>query len=315
MNLELPRIAGHFTMTVHGGRRGRMVLAEFDNLITDSGLNDIFASTTGSGATRCQLGTGTAAPTAADNALSVPGPVTTTIQRAWSTSPTYTAGPPDYTSDYTTMRFNTGVATGTWTEVAMTRNSPTTFFSRALILNGVGAPVPISVLADETLDVTYTLRVYPPTADVTGSISLGGSSYDYIIRPSQVNSAQWGPNRVASFAGYAGRTVSAGSGPSVVWYDGAISARTSTPSGTSAGAQLKQTASAYSNNSMQRTTELEFGLSDGNIAGGIKSILFNLQSTSGNSGLQYQMEFTPKVPKDNTKVLRLSFTSSFARRP
>lgn len=313
LQIALPRLTGRFQMVVSGGRRGRMVLAEFDNIITDTGLNDIFASTAGDGANRCQLGTGTATPTAADAALAVPGPVSTTIQRNWGNeAPSYVAGPPDYSSDFVTIRFSTGVATGTWTEVAMTRDSPTTFFSRALILDGGGSPTSITVLSDEQLDVTYTGRVYPPTADVTGNINLGLSSHDYVIRPARVNSSSWGPFKVFRGRAYAGYT---GAGLTMSLYDGTIGARTSSPSGVATTHTYTQTAAAYSNNSMQREFEVKFDLNQGNVAGGgIRSMRFDPRYTGPNAGLEYQVEFTPKINKDATKVLRLNFVAAFARR-
>lgn len=316
MNAMQSTISGHFTLTVHGGRRGRMVLAEFDNLITDAGLNDIFASTSGSGCSRAVLGTGTTAPAVTDNALAVPGPATTTTQRGWSTtSPTYTAGPPDYTSDYTTLRFAVGVATGTWTEVGMTRDiSPFILFSRALIVDSGGSPTSITVLADETLDVTYTMRVYPPTDDVLGSVTLEGTSHDFIIRPHQANAANWTAYRAVVVAGYAGRTATGALNTGI--YDGAIGSRTAIgPSGASSSASVDLTASAYSSGSFQRSFEVKWDLNRANIAGGIKSMTITPKSASDYPGLGYQIEFTPKIPKTNTKILRLNFTAGFARRP
>ena len=63
---------------------------------------------------------------------------------------------------------------------------------RALILDGGGSPTTLTILSDETLDVTYTIRVYPPTTDVTGSITLDGVSYGYTIRPCNVSTSGTG---------------------------------------------------------------------------------------------------------------------------
>lgn len=311
--LSRTQMSGHFTMTVHGGRRGTMVLAEFDNLITDAGLNDLFATASGNGLDRCQLGTGVAVPTAADAALAIPGPATTTTSRSWtySGSVPYVAGPPDYTSDYGTLRFAAGAATGTWTEVGMTRNSaPYTLWSRALIVDGGGSPTSVTVLADESLDVTYTLRVYPQNGDVTGNVDISGTNYSYVMRPASV--ASWRPYILAADR-YAGRTAT-GQG-NMVAFNGGLGARTGNPSGSSAPGAVDLTAAAYVNNSLQRSFEMKFNLTTHNVAGGIKSLLFNPISGGGNGGFEHQIEFTPKIPKDNTKILRLNFTASFARRP
>ena len=66
---------------------------------------------------------------------------------------------------------------------------------------------------------------------------------------------------------------------------------------------------------MQRGFEAKLELNTHNVAGGIKSIGGSPRSGSGAIGLTFQIEFTPKIPKDNTKILRLNFTASFARRP
>lgn len=312
--LSRTQMSGHFTMTVHGGRRGTLVLAEFDNLITDAGLNDVFASV-GGNVYRCQLGTGVAAPTAADVALANPGPSSTTTQRGWTFSGnvSYVAGPPDYTSDYVTLRFAAGAATGTWTEVGMTRHTaPYTLWSRALIVDGGGSPTSVTVLADESLDVTYTLRVYPQAGDVTGNVDISGTNHSYVMRPSDV--ASWKPYQIcAGVYGYAGRTATGQGNWSA--YTGGIGLRTGYPSGTASAGAVDVTAAAYVGNSLQRTFELKYGLGTHNPAGGIKSLVFAPYSSSGSAGLSHQIEFTPAIPKDNTKILRLNFTASFARRP
>lgn len=59
-------LTGHFKMTVGGGKRGRVVLAEFDNLILDAGLNRLG---TGAIATHIQVGTGSSTPTVSQTAL------------------------------------------------------------------------------------------------------------------------------------------------------------------------------------------------------------------------------------------------------
>lgn len=306
-------VRGRFTMTVSGGRRGTMVLAEFDNLITNSGLNDIFTGTGGgSGASRCQLGTGIAVPAVTDSALHIPGPASTTTQVSFINS-SYTPGPPDYASSFITIRFSAGVATGTWTEVGMTRNlTPFTLFSRALIVDGGGSPVPITVLSDETLDVTYTVRIYPPASDIAGSINLGPSTHDYVIRPAATDGGwlPWAVVGSAQFAGYSGN-----SGPAMIAYTGALGSRTAYPSGTNTSFTPTVTAAAYSNNSYQRSSEYSIALNQGNLAGGVRTLLVPLATLNGTPAANYQVEFTPNIAKDATKVLRLNFTASVARRP
>lgn len=310
-------VAGRFKLEVSGGKRGRVVLAEFDNLIVDSGLNMTFNPTAGVILGRCQLGTGAAAPTGADNTLQIPGPATTTVQRNMGGSGTYVAGPPDYVTDFITFRFATGTATGTWSEVGITGNSsPFTLFSRALIVNAGGSPTPITILADEQLDVTYTVRVYPPQSDITGSITLDGTSHSYTIRPLQMGtggSGSWSPHWIFNqSSGFA-----SGSGTQGLFdvYSGGVAARTATaPNGTQTVASAVLTPAAYSNNSLVRSFEVRHDLNEANVAGGFRTMRVYVRS-SGTLQCGLQIEFVPNVLKVNTKVLRLNFQVSLARRP
>lgn len=302
--------AGHFTMTVSGGKRGTKVLAEFDNMILDSGLNYL-AGGSRNAVSYCTVGTGTTAVAASQTALVNAIANTGTVQRAFLGG-TYVAGPPAYKTDYITFRFATGVAAGNLTEVGVGWNSTGSLFSRALILDGGGAPTTITVLSDETLDVTYTLRCYAPS-DVTGIVNLGGVNYNYTIRGAQMSSGgtgTWNPGDVQNY-GFCNATDAF-----VETFTGSISATPGgVPSGTSWGGTVVTAPSAYVNNSMQRSVQYRLDLNDGNLGGGFKSMNLRCKGVGGQSTHAFQIEFSPNVPKDNTKVLRLNMTFSVARAP
>lgn len=308
-NIQLG-LAGHFTMTVHGGKRGRVVLAEFDNLILDAGLERLASGNT-TVLNTCQVGTGTTAPAVGQTALVNKLAHTAFVSRDWS-SGTYVAGPPAYKWDYKTFRFNTGVATGNLTEVGVGWGTTGSLFSRALILDGGGSPTSITVLSDETLDVTYTLRIYAPS-DVTGSITLAGTSHSFTMRGAAMSSGgtgTWRPGDLVTF-GFANSA-----SPSVVVYSGSISATPGgVPSGTSGTDTITGVVSAYVANSYQRDVQYSWSLSQGNIGGGIKSIHLYVAGSAGFSTHAYQAEFAPNIPKDATKNLKLNFTFSLARAP
>lgn len=302
--------AGHFTMTVSGGKRGTKVLAEFDNMILDSGLNYL-AGGNRNAVSYCFVGTGTTAVAASQTTLVNAIANSSTWQRPF-TGGTYVAGPPAYKTDYITFRFAAGIAAGNLTEVGVGWNSSGSLFSRALILDGGGSPTSITVLSDETLDVTYTLRCYAP-ADVTGIVSLGGVNYNYTIRAAQMASGgtgSWNPGDVQSFG-----FCNAGDAY-VQTYTGSISATPGgIPSGASWGGTVAATPSAYVNNSLRRTVQYRLDLNDGNLGGGFKSMNLRCQGDAGYPTHAFQVEFSPDVPKDNTKVLKLNFTFSVARAP
>lgn len=91
-------------------------------------------------------------------------------------------------------------------------------------------------------------------------------------------------------------------------YDGTLGAVTGTPSGASSSVSNGSAASAaYINNSYQRTSTLTVGLDFGNFGTGIKSCAIHGNMCS------YQYEFDTAIPKDNTKVLTLTGTVTWAR--
>jgi hypothetical protein len=304
-------LAGHFTMTVSGGKRGTVVLADFDNMILDSGLN-FLAGTLGSNTVGyCQVGTGTTAVSASQTALANQIANTASLQRAFGAG-TYVAGPPAYKTDYQTYRFGTGVAAGNLTEVGVGWAPTGSLFSRALIVDGGGAPTTITVLSDETLDVTYTLRCYAPS-DVTGSVTLAGTSYSYTIRGANMaagGTGSWNPGDVVRY-GFANASLT-----SVDVYSGTIDATPGgIPTGTNAFGSAVCTPAAYVTGSYQRAVEIRCDLNDCNISGGFKSYYVRCTGSGGQPTHAFQVQFSPNVPKDNTKVLRLNMVFSVARAP
>lgn len=271
--------------------------AEFDNLVTDGGLNRM-----GQGAFLiwCQVGTGSTAPTVSDTALAarVAGSGTTTVITDGTR-----ASAPYYAWAIRTFTFAPGTATGNIAEVGVGWSSTGNLFSRALVLDSGGSPTTITVLADETLYVTYELRYYPPTGDTTGQVTLTGNIggvYNWTMRAGEVTSSlRW--NAAAQKAGQSG-------GVSV--YSGTISAITGEPSGTSSSGTL--IAQSYVNNSLEGRFNASFSLSQGNVAGGIRS----MRAIIG--GSTYQIEFSEDgtgdpIPKTSSDTLNLVIAHSWGR--
>jgi hypothetical protein len=322
-----PSIAGRFTMyasKVDGSRRKvaefdadwsvARKLAEFDNLITDGGLNRMGI---GDFRTTCIVGTGSAAPAVTDSQLQ------STTARTQTGAPnipgtSYTAGPPPYMTSNTGFRFSVGAAAGNLTEVGMgwTTGALLTdyaLWSRALIKDELGAPTSVTILSDEVLDVYYAMRIYPPTVDATYQVTIAGELYDCISRAMAINSTlNWNvPSSRVLFTSLPG-----GAGFGV--HGGAIGTTVGTPSGVASYSYTSPSNSAYSNNSLQQDGLLSWGLDLGNIAGGIRSVSY--QTSVG----AYQTQFTLVTPrgdgsttinKDNTKVLSIGFRVGWARRP
>ena len=177
-------VSGHFKLETHSAVTGELrKCIEFDNLITNTGMD---AMMTGWFSTQYfAVGTGTTPPTFTDTTLSnqlvYAGSDASNISDSNSGSPLY------YGQRISWHRFNPGQATGNITEVGVggeLTTSPTKVVcsARALIVDGSGNPIALTVLPDEYLTVTYTRRFYPPLTDSTGSFTIGGDTYNYTAR-------------------------------------------------------------------------------------------------------------------------------------
>ena len=290
-------VSGHFTMMTTNTKTGEQkVVASFPNLILDAGLERMG---TGNYLDVCRVGSGTSLPTVLQTQLDAKIASTDTVQ----TQPRGAqATPPYYGWRRKTFRFAAGTATGNLSEVGVGWGNITTdnfLFSRALILDGGGLPTTINVLADEVLDVIYELRLYPPLTDtvITG-LNLGLSTHTVTVRAASVtNSASWGVGL--------GETVLVLRTNNAALQNGSLGAITADPSGTSA--QVPLVSAAYVANSRERVGTLTAGLNDANLAGGVTVAL-----VTGSVG-SFQFGFSPAIPKNNTRVLKLNLKVSWSR--
>lgn len=280
------------------GRR-RLLADWFPNLVTDAGL-EFLGNGNGAYMNFCSVGTGNTAPNNSNTTLASYLASTASIQASTQTNP---GSAPWYGAQTTTYRFNAGVATGNLAEVGVgPASNGTNLFSRALILDGGGSPTTITVLSTEALDVTYQLRDYAPTADVTGSITVSGTSYNFTARASRANATSWAPfNEIGGFF-------------AVSPLQGALSALiTGSPSGTS-GAGGAVTNAGYSAGSHQITASAFWDLNNGNIAGGINCF----ECFMGRGGSRFgstQIQLSASIPKDASHTLTMNFTHTWGRGP
>lgn len=269
-----------------------------NNVILNQGLERFG---TGSIADYCKVGTNNAAPLTAQTALLGFVAATSTVQ---STTVSARATAPYYGRAVRTYRFATGVAAGTLAEVGVgwaTGNAANTLWCRALILDAGGNPTTITVLSDEVLDVAYELRIYPDLVDKVFQVTISGNLYDCILRAADVlSTASWGTNLFSGFLA---------SGVPYV-YNGALGAITTLPSGVlSAPSPVNPTVAPYAPGTLYRQYEANWGLDQGNLAGGISAWL--MPSNVG----AYKVSFSPAIPKTNVQVLKLTARLSWGRYP
>lgn len=299
------RVAGWFTLEAVGLDGRKRLLAKFPNLITNKGLDLI--GTGGYPVSTCAVGTGNTAPAVTDTALvALVSSTTNAISRTNSAQ----GSSPYYGSLVSTWQFPVGAAAGNLAEVGV-GSGATSLFSRALILDGGGSPTTITVLSNEALNVTYQVNMYPPTVDVAGNVSLGGSNYAFTLRASNVtSSSNWSISNDGNFSGIG--TKSSGSAFSTQ----VLGAITGAPSGTAYGAD-SYSMGTYVGGSYTQTVTLNWSINAGNAPGGVGSVqlVVGWGSDAGyqvSGGGCYQCSFTPVIPKDNTKVLSLTFSLTWA---
>lgn len=308
------RVKGRFTMHAHkvdadGNIVSTRKLAEFDNLITNGGLDCLGGA--GYPARACIVGTGNTPEAVTDNTMETPIAVTST----WSSNAAFTYdGSPNYAVHMKeTLRFGTGVAAGNLTEVGMTRGISSSFttttplFSRSLIKDGSGNPITVTVLSDEVLDVTYELIIYPP-ADVTGTLSMTiegvATDFTYLIRPASVSSPNWQISPSSNVAFKASKDsfgYNTSGGVSTI----GAAALTGYPSGGSNSAWGGVTPASYTNGNYYVDGTYSLTLTTGNFA--IKSFVFWWWS------LFFQMEITPAMTKTSSQTFDITMRLSWNR--
>lgn len=274
------------------------------NLITDLGLDRLGSGALGS---YLRIGTGTTTPDFTDTAMAGYAATSSAAVKVSSVN----GGSPNYEQVFTNrFDFAAGVLNGIYTEIGVSwssSNTANTQATRSLILDASGNPSSITVNGPyELLQVTYRLTWYPNINDVTGSISIAGSgTHSYTARPFRVN------NGVGSYFDVNPFTYS--SNTNQLAYTGSLIGITATSiSGTSATVVANY--SSYVPGSKSKNVNVTASVSDGNLAGGIKTIQLSLRDYSWTyTTLQSQIEFTPAIPKTSAQTLSLPFSFGWGR--
>lgn len=312
-------IAGRFTLTIRNLDTGKSRCFSFDNLITNQGLD--YLVTNPNWARYCSVGASSTPPTTGDTQLN--GFIASRQTDSWSDISgnflpvtSYNDSSPyesTHTGEYT---FPLGGAEGNLSEIGIgSANDGTQLFSRALIKDAMGDPTTITVLSNEILIVTYTLTVYPPIADSSGTIN----GYDYTARAAFVGreggvgleiGAGWSFN-FNNFQGWDKRSVGLFDYNAMfVLHTGTLGVITSGPSGSivgvvgsSGGGQI--TNDTYVAGSRARSFTVVLPTSTGNVT--FQSVRFNIGVGC------YQVQFSPAIEKDDTKEFTFSWSISWDR--
>lgn len=299
-------LRGFYTLEVQAPGGPRRKVAEFENLLLDVGLNEMGGDATYLGIAYCSVGTGInqTPPQASDTQLeaylastNVIGPDGVTYGAA--------ATAPYYGWHRTQFQFDPGVATGILTEVGSGSSATgDMLLSRALIVNAQDVPTAITILANETLYVTYELRTYPVAADNVYSLTVDGLSRTITVRGSQVTTGlywAWRGRNIV-FGTTTQQTPAAPTGTT-----GDIGLITASPSGT-AVTLTNNGMDPYANNSFARVARVTVPLNEPDADNpGLKSMA--LTTSLG----RYQVQIDPAVVKGPLNELRIAMTWSWGR--
>lgn len=194
-------------------------------------------------------------------------------------------------------RFAVGAAAGNLTELGIGPDTTGNLFSRALIADSSGAPIAITVLSDEVLDVNYYLRSYQDPGEYSGNITLNGVNYTYQTRTFDIDAPATGSS-VDSPLYIAYPYVRAYASPNP-WV--AITA----PANLTGASAASEARLPYLNGSKTDRYTFTWGLNAGNM--NIKTVYFNFKWA------RMQLQFDTPVPKLNTQTLQLDAQQAWAR--
>ena len=292
-------VVGKYKLVVHKGNpeEPTQVVDWFDNLITNQGLDSLGFRTNGSNYSYCKVGSGSTTPAVTDVGL-----VNVLGSKSGGTNTNgFTTTAPFYSWRRMEYVFTPGQATGNVSELSIgwdTTNASA--FSRALVTEN-GSPITITVLPDDYLTVYYEFRLYPNLDDVTGTVTIGGTTHSFIGRAADVGTSSW----TGFWAGY----YPVGNLENVVCRDGAIGTVFSNPLYTQTTYISSPSASyaAYVPGTYYRDVTFTLSVDQGNLTNFIKSLL--LVTSEG----AFQYEFTPNIQKTINNSLTLTFRFSWGR--
>jgi hypothetical protein len=180
--------------------------------------------------------------------------------------------------------------------------------ARALLVDIDGNQTTVTPLTDELVDVIVEVRYYPPTTDVTGTVTLDGVTYNYIVRAAEVlNTSAW--------ADSIGSQIESTAGFNSDWaaFDGDLGTVEQSPNGLSVPSNNSNDyTQAYQNNSYQIKFGMIVGPGTADVDGwyvttGKLCRSIRVTTTAGWYQIQFDSQSNPGfgVPKDDTRTFTL----------
>lgn len=306
------KVGGFYSFILNGEN---LFEAPSKNLITDFGwsrLSNLAASN--ANLTICQVGTSNTPPATTDTALGALLAQVTGNTTVVNGTGTDVNG--NYTWSRITFAFAQGAVIGNVAEVGfkvVTEDSGVT--SRSLVKDGLGNPAVIVCTAIDQLTVLYELRYYRSAFDVTTSLTIGGVSTTVIFRDAGTTSNGTGVSSTTIGGLSPTHTVvnnHYGTGSTF----GAVGVGVSgTATTVAAAAVLNKVVTVNPTNTTVTFSTSVIGTSAGNSTGGVLNALWQFGTPVNGLGAygSAKANFSPIMPKDNTKTVQYSFSYVFTR--
>lgn len=270
----------------------------FNNLILNTGLDRIGNAGASVIFRYCRVGTGTSTPVATQTALDAQVGASGSMGAATSTS---NEGAPLYRSTQVfTCTFAQGAVVGNITEVGIGwETTGSTLFSRALILDNLGNPTSITLVAIDQLTVYYRVRIVPPLTDFSSSVIIASTTYNYTSRVASVGSFG-----TSQYLFTLGNYFSAGAASTTYEAGATLGSITAAgPTGTQSGTTGSVSTASYTDGTYYRDASWSWSITQGNAIGGIQALRLTWGTTY--QPFDYQIAFDSPIPKTNTNVFTL----------
>lgn len=285
------KVKGLFKLDVHNSQ-GEVVRTTglFPNIVLDQGLELLGTS----GALGfCAVGSGVSTPSKTDVGLETELARTSNHPLEFRRALFGVNHEEGYVWSRHVFRFEQGQVVGNVSEVGVGGSNK--LFNRALVRDSQGLFATVTVMEDETLDVTVELRSYLDTVARQYKVNISGT--EYTLRTEPIFEPFDTPFASAVFTRDA------------AGYSGPIRSRTARPEGTVGGwtgPSANTTIKPYVPDSKEMVFEFYWGLSAGNSAP-LRTVV--IPTSVGN----YQTEFDPVIPKTSDDVLGLTFKVTWDR--
>lgn len=286
-------------------RRGRIVRAlEFQNLITDAGLNAIGNGTTLDSLVQyLGVGTDNTSPAVSQTALGAQVGGRTNSNGGFADVVTSGASY-SYWQLARTRLFLEAEANGNLTELGMfSAATAGTMWCRQLFLDDLGNPTTLVKTSEEQLRVTYSWRIYPNQSQVEDVLTIDSVETSCLSRAMDIDGTYWNASGFLKLLGawtpfnQNMRAYETNTFPAITAGD-----FTGTPAEASS-----RTVQAYSNGNFYKDIDIVWEPAVANFATGIGAVAFG-PCASFTRGLG--TTFTPKVQKINTQ--RFTFRARIA---